>query len=367
MSFELHPPAYWKRGGVYGLTDRFEGQFAFTQRASARSRRIILSADRDLGRHQRWLQRHRTVWTKEFSAALHLVKRKQVIWRFERLSRDLLLASRYGISWLFQQVLATSRGQLARGPLQESIDKLPEQSEPRAGATDRSVKTLRERPPSRKAKIRHRVFKLFQTRVKSRGVRWGLAAFTAALLIGAAFRATTPNSFAPEHANTAANPAPAEVLLQIGLPKITERLLPESFGLTVLRSALPEPLSMPSKTVAEMISVTTPLTPSPAAPDAFTAPNATTSVPSLASSGFNVLRPAFPKPLSMPARTVAEMMLMAQPLILAGMKSETTAPVSHQSFARAPKVKPKLNRELPIRDAEQQVNSWFGLPWIPVR
>lgn len=65
--------------------------------------------------------------------------------------------------------------------------------------------------------------------MKSRGVRWGLAAFTAALLIGAAFRATTPNSFAPEHANTAANPAPAEVLLQIGLPKITERLLPESF------------------------------------------------------------------------------------------------------------------------------------------
>jgi hypothetical protein len=76
---------------------------------------------------------------------------------------------------------------------------------------------------------------------------------------------------------------------------------------------------MPSKTVAEMISVTTPLTPSPAAPDAFTAPNATTSVPSLASSGFTVLRPAFPKPLSMPARTVAEMMFMAQPLILAGM------------------------------------------------
>ena len=75
--------------------------------------------------HQRWLQRHRTVWTKEFSAALHLVKRKQVIWRFERLSRDLLLASRYGISWLFQQVLATSRGQLARGPLQDPLINCP--------------------------------------------------------------------------------------------------------------------------------------------------------------------------------------------------------------------------------------------------
>ena len=82
-------------------------------------------------------------------------------------------------------------------------------------------------PLLERLRFRHRVFKLFQTRVKSRGVRWGLAAFTAALLIGAAFRATTPNSFAPEHANTAANPAPAEVLLQIGLPKITERLLPE--------------------------------------------------------------------------------------------------------------------------------------------
>jgi len=173
--------------------------------------------------------------------------------------------------------------------------------------------------------------------VKSRAT-WGLGVIVVTLITAGAVRATIPNMSAavtervPPKAPTSTRPAE---MLSTTMPKTTPKILrptpSTSFsGFRILRATSAEPLSLPAMTVGEMMLIANPLAPSP------TEPNATTTAP------------------------VAEEPLTATPKV----KVE-------KDVTRTPKLKPKPKRKLvrqePQQQQQQQHPWWSRFPWLGAR
>jgi len=176
--------------------------------------------------------------------------------------------------------------------------------------------------------------------VKSRATAWGLGVIVVTLITAGAVRATIPNMSAA----------------------VTERAAPKA----------------PTSTrPAEMLSTTMPKT----------APKILRSTPSTSFSGFRILRATLAEPLSLPAMTVGDMMLIANPLDLAPREpnATTTAPDAEEPLTvtpkvkvekdvtRTPKLKPKPKRKRARQEPQQQQQQqqqhpwWSRFPWLGAR
>jgi hypothetical protein len=172
--------------------------------------------------------------------------------------------------------------------------------------------------------------------VNSRATAWGLGVVVVTLITAGAVRATIPNMFAA----------------------VTERAAPKA----------------PTSTrPAEMLATAMPKT----------APRILRPTSSPSSSGFSVLTATAAEPLTLPAMTVGEMMLIANPLDLAPTEpnATTTAPVTEEPLTatpkvkveehvtRTPKLKPKPKRKLARQEPQQQqqIPWWSRLPLLGVR
>ena len=169
--------------------------------------------------------------------------------------------------------------------------------------------------------------------VKSRATAWGLGVIVVTLITAGAVRATIPNMSAA----------------------VTERAAPKA------------PTSTLSTTMPK------------------TAPKILRPTPSTSFSGFRILRATSAEPLSLPAMTVGEMMLIANPLDLAPTEpnATTTAPDAEEPLTvtpkvkvekdvtRTPKLKPKPKRKLARQEPQQQQQQqhpwWSRFPWLGAR
>jgi hypothetical protein len=174
--------------------------------------------------------------------------------------------------------------------------------------------------------------------VKSRATAWGLGVIVVTLITAGAVRATIPSMSAA----------------------VTERAAPEAPTST-------RPAEMPSTTMPK------------------TAPKILRPTPPPSFSGFRVLRATSAEPLSLPAMTVGEMMLITNPLALAPTEpnATTTAPVAEEPLTstpkvkveehvtRTPKLKPKPKRKLvrqePQQQQQQELPWWSRFPWLGAR
>ena len=168
--------------------------------------------------------------------------------------------------------------------------------------------------------------------VNSRATAWGLGVVVVTLISAGAVRATIPNIRATPKAPTFIRPA-------------------------------------------EMLTTTMPKT----------APKILRPTPSTSFSGFRILRATSAEPLSLPAMTVGEMMLIANPLDLAPTEpnATTTAPDAEEPLTatpkvkvekdvtRTPKLKPKPKRKLARQEPQQQQQQqhpwWSRFPWLGAR
>ena len=171
--------------------------------------------------------------------------------------------------------------------------------------------------------------------LKSRATAWGLGVIIVTLITAGAVRATIPSMSAA----------------------VTERAALEAPTST-------QPAEMPSTTMPKM------------APKILT-PTRPTWFP-----GFRILRATLADPLSLPAMTVGEMMLIANPLDLAPTEpnATTTAPDAEEPLTappkvkvekdvtRTPKLKPKPKRKLARQEPQQQQQQehpwWSRFPWL---
>ena len=176
--------------------------------------------------------------------------------------------------------------------------------------------------------------------VHSRAFGWGLGVVVVTLITAGAVRATMPSMSAA----------------------VTERAAPKA---------------PPPTRPAEMLSTTMPKT----------APKIPETTPSASSPGFRILRATSAEPLSLPAMTVGEMMLIANPLDLAPTEpnATTTAPDAEEPLTatpkvkvekdvtRTPKLKPKPKRKLARQEPQQQQQQqqehpwWLRFPWLGAR
>lgn len=184
---------------------------------------------------------------------------------------------------------------------------------------------------------------------------WGFATIAVAVLTAGAVRATTSdNSIAVlEHQNmdTALTAAPL-------------RTVPVS-GFSVLAAISAEPLSLPPKTIVEMIGITNPLA---LQPETIMGPDLSRPVSLAPCSGFSVLRATSAEPMSLPPMTVAEMMLITNAITAAPFKSDATpGPLADKSFVPALRMKAKPKRKLAVQEPQQRLPSWLRLPWLSLR
>lgn len=184
---------------------------------------------------------------------------------------------------------------------------------------------------------------------------WGFATIAVAVLTAGAVRATTSdNSIAVlEHQNmdTALTAAPL-------------RTVPVS-GFSVLAAISAEPLSLPPKTIVEMIGITNPLALQPETTMGLDLSRPVSLAPC---SGFSVLRATSAEPMSLPPMSVAEMMLITNAITAAPFKSDATpGPFADKSFVPALRMKAKPKRKLAVEEPQQRLPSWLRLPWLSLR
>jgi hypothetical protein len=74
-----------------GRVDRVDGNVARAQRAVARSKKIIVAAKEDLETHQRWLHRHRMLWSEDLERHQRLIKRQRAICAYKQIATILLV------------------------------------------------------------------------------------------------------------------------------------------------------------------------------------------------------------------------------------------------------------------------------------
>ena len=150
--------------------------------------------------------------------------------------------------------------------------------------------------------------------------------------------------------------------------------IPNMSGAVTERAAAKAP---PPTRPGEMLSTTMPKT----------APKIPETTPSASSPGFRILRATSAEPLSLPAMTVGEMMLISNPLDLAPTEpnATTTAPNAEEPLTATPKVKvekdvsrtsklkPKPKRKLARQEPQQQQQQqqehpwWSRFPWLGAR
>jgi hypothetical protein len=183
---------------------------------------------------------------------------------------------------------------------------------------------------------------------------WGFAIATiaVAVLTAGAVRATTSdNSIAIlEHQNMDAEPAAAPL-----------RIVPVS-GFSVLAAISAEPLSLPPKTIVEMIGITNPLA---LQPDTTMAPDLLRPVSLATCSGFSVVGAISAEPVSLPPKTVVEMILITNAIAAAPFESDATpGPFADKPFVPTIRTKAKPKRKLAIQESQQRLPSWLRLPWL---
>jgi hypothetical protein len=191
--------------------------------------------------------------------------------------------------------------------------------------------------------------------VNSSVTGWGFATIAVAVLTAGAVRATTSdNSIAVlEHQNmdTALTAAPLRTV--------------RVSGFSVLAAISAEPLSLPPKTIVEMIGITNPLA---LQSETAMGPDLSRPVSLAPCSGFSVLGATSPEPMSLPPMTVAEMMLITNAITAAPFKSDATpGPFADKSFVPALRMKAKPNRKLAVQEPQQRLPSWLRLPWLSLR
>ncbi len=181
---------------------------------------------------------------------------------------------------------------------------------------------------------------------------WGFATIAVAVLTAGAVRATTSdNSIAVlEHQNMDAAPTAGPL-----------RIVPVS-GFSVLAAISAESLSLPPKTIVEMIGITNPLA---LQPETTMGADLLRPVSLAPCSGFSVLGATSAEPMSLPPMTVAEMILITNAITAAPFKSDATrGPFADKSFVPTIRTKAKPKRKLAIQEPQQRLPSWLRLPWL---
>ena len=326
------------------LIDEVEAKVALAQRDFSRSQRVISSAREDLESLQRRLDHYRSAWTNELTLALRSLKQRRVISTCKRLTLGLLLLPSFVVFGIFRGAIWTLlcardllAGRLWRfsncARLREHICKL--------GGSFRGkrvAETQEQRfsnPIGRSLALR--VAATVPDLVHSRAFGWGLGVVVVTLITAGAVRATMPSMSAA----------------------VTERAAPKA----------------PTSTLSTTMPKTAPKILRPTPPTSF--------------SGFRILRATSAEPLSLPAMTVGEMMLIANPLDLAPTEpnATTTAPDAEEPLTATPKVKveehvtktpklkPKPKRKLARQEPQQQQEQqqqqehpwWSRFPWLGAR
>jgi hypothetical protein len=330
---------------VSSLIDEVEAKVARARSDFSRSERVISSAREDLESHQRWLDHYRSAWTNELTLALRSLKQRQVSSTCKRLTLGLILVPSFVVFGIFRGAIWTllcARDLLAGGlwrfsncaRLREHICKLGGSFRDKRVADKQGQRF--SNPIGRSLALR--VDATVPDLVHSRPFGWGLGVIVVALITASAVRATMPSMSAA----------------------VTERAAPKA----------------PTSTQpAEMLSTTMPKT----------APKILRPTPSTSFSGFRILRATSAEPLSLPAMTVGEMMLIANPLDPAPTETKATTagpdaeePLTatpkvkvEKDVTRTPKLKPKPKRKLARQEPQQQQQQehpwWSRFPWLGAR
>lgn len=325
------------------LLDQVEVKVARAKRAFTRSRNIVVAARDELDLHHRWLDRHRRAWAEGLKRQQRLLNRKPAIWAFKRLAIGLILfvpfvyiALYRRTSWILpflRDLLSISLiriGVLAHDLARSLKERLRLVGTALDGTRHHELQDrisgLDGQLWNRKAVARSRVAPKgarIGSLVEGRGLASAVGVIIVTLVAAGAVRATIPG-------------LPAEAPMPMA-PKVT--------GSTRAAAALPA-----------------------------TVPPAPAKVPRPAPSpapvaGFSVVVPtAVAEPLPMPAQTVASMMLITSPSVLAPPEPDaTTALVAEESLPVKPKVKAKLKRKSARQEPQQQLFWWQRLPWLRVR
>jgi hypothetical protein len=320
---------------VSSLLDQVEAKVARATRAFRRSRNIIVAARNELERHQRWLDRHHAAWAEDVNRQHRLINRKKAIRAFTRFAVGLILLVPFALAQALRLTLkdrpshASSRSSFGETAFDDTGRP---QFQHRIPGLDGQLCTMK---PA--------VLRPAPGRIEMRGE-------CSPIPDGAALRAAASGSFLKCSVLVSALGVITVFLIAAGAVRATISELPAEAPMP----AAPE-VPAPSQRAAA-VSVTMPKAPG----------KAHRSVPV---SGFAVLAAtSASEPLQLPAQTIANMMLITSPLVLAMTEPDTTkAPVARESFPSELRVKTKSKRKLARQKPQQQLRWWQQLPWILVR
>jgi len=277
---------------VSSLLDQVGAKVVRAKRALRQSRRIIVAARDELESHERWLDRHRAAWAEAVKCHHRLLNLKMAIRASTRLAFGLIQAAPFALAQTLRLPLkekpsrASSQLNFAetaphRTQLQHRIRGLDGQLctlEP-AGLrpTPAQIEMRRECSPTRDGAAFHALASLGGF---SRGtILISALGFIILLLIAAgAVRATisSPPAEAPVLvAPKVAAPAQHAAAISVTVPKVpikTERSAPVSGFAVLAETSASEPVLLPAQTIADMMSITSPLALASMEPETSSAP-----------------------------------------------------------------------------------------------
>ena len=301
------------------VEDQVERKVLRAETALRRSRNIITVSSDELESHRRWLDHHRSAWAEEVQRCGRLLNRKLAIRAFARGAVSLILAPHRALVQAFPWA--------------------PKQRSPRASQTS-LVEIVPDRPGY--AQLQHRICTLGEQSVTRAGVP-----------------SSTPGRLkVEEECSSRARCLPGRGVLSKGTVLLSALGFITLFviGAGAVRSTISEAPALEAREVLYR----PPSTPASSVPEA----KAHRS-PIL---GFSILAAmSAPKPLLLPAPTIADMMLITSPLALDPIGREVkTAPSAVEPLASKPAVLTKPKRKLATRKPTNL--PWLQeLPWVKVR